>query len=81
MSLMGPILLQKSAASLFQAGVIFLEAWLPADPTVAAGNGGTAVGAANATLTLLTQRTRPPDPGDETSVWRCGAGSGQWLRA
>jgi hypothetical protein len=31
-----PILLQKSAASLYQAGAGFFEAWPPADPAVAA---------------------------------------------
>jgi hypothetical protein len=47
-----PILLQKSAARLYQPGLLSFETWLPADPTVAAGSGGTAV-------RRLARRARP----------------------
>src|SRR5215212_2222052 len=74
-----PILLQKSAARCIRSADFF-------GSVVACGLDGRykqrrhCGRAANATLTPLTQRTRRSDLEDETTVWRCGAGSGRWLR-
>src|SRR5215203_1412051 len=75
-----PILLQKSAARCIRSADFF-------GSVVACGlddrykQRRRCGRAANATLTPLTQRTRRSDLEDETTVWRCGAGSGRWLRA